>query len=95
MRTRAGSSLASPLKPLPSPPLPSLPTALPFPPRLPRAGHDTNQLMRKGIENRRVAHTKMNRESSRSHSVLTLTIESKTKNYSGMTVSKFLPPQSH
>ena len=46
-------------------------------------------LMRKGIENRRVAHTKMNRESSRSHSVLTLTIESKTKNYSGMTVSKF------
>ena len=39
---------------------------------------DMNQLILKGAKNRHVGATSMNRESSRSHSVLTTIIESKS-----------------
>lgn len=42
-------------------------------------------LMKKGADNRHVGETRMNRESSRSHSVLTCTVEKNTKNSNGLT----------
>ena len=40
-------------------------------------------LMRRGAENRKVGETRMNRESSRSHSVFTCIIESNSKSKEG------------
>eukprot|EP00873_Tetraselmis_striata_P012946 jgi/Tetstr1/433210/TSEL_022498.t1 len=52
-------------------------------------GNDMMQLLKRGIENRRVSETRMNRESSRSHSVMTCIIEGRTKSTNGMTSSKY------
>ncbi len=40
---------------------------------------DMFQLIREGLRNRKVASTEMNSESSRSHAILTLKIETKSK----------------
>lgn len=43
------------------------------------------QLLAQGTAKRRVAQTAMNRESSRSHSVFTCSVESKTTDANGLT----------
>ena len=43
------------------------------------------RLLAQGAAKRRVAHTVMNRESSRSHSVFTCSVESKTTDANGIT----------
>jgi kinesin family member 15 len=50
---------------------------------------DAMDLILRGAENRRVSETRMNRESSRSHSVFTCTLESTTRNASGITSIRF------
>lgn len=50
---------------------------------------DAMALILRGAENRRVSETRMNRESSRSHSVFTCTLESSTRNASGITSIRF------
>jgi kinesin family protein 15 len=42
-------------------------------------------LMRKGAENRHTGETRMNRESSRSHSVFTCVVEKSSKSTQGVT----------
>lgn len=44
---------------------------------------DVLALMRKGAENRHVGETRLNRESSRSHSVFTCTVEKSSKASNG------------
>lgn len=46
---------------------------------------DAIALMLKGMHNRHVGETKMNRESSRSHSVFTCTVEKSSKATNGVT----------
>jgi kinesin family protein 15 len=43
------------------------------------------KLMRQGAENRRTSETRMNRESSRSHSVFTCVVEKSSKSTQGVT----------
>lgn len=50
---------------------------------------DAMALILRGAENRRVSETRMNRESSRSHSVFTCTLESTSRNASGITSIRF------
>eukprot|EP00884_Botryococcus_braunii_P012461 jgi/Botrbrau1/21215/Bobra.39_2s0016.1 len=50
---------------------------------------DAMALILRGAENRRVSETRMNRESSRSHSVFTCTLESSTRSASGITSIRF------
>jgi hypothetical protein len=49
---------------------------------------DMIDLIRRGIRNRKVGVTEMNRESSRSHSVLTIIIESRATNEEGLLNTK-------
>lgn len=42
-------------------------------------------LMKRGAENRHVGETRLNRESSRSHSVFTCTVERNSKSDNGLT----------
>ena len=50
---------------------------------------DTVKLLREGAMNRHVGSTNMNKESSRSHSVFTIKIESKV-GFSSYLISKFI-----
>jgi len=47
---------------------------------VPAAASDAMRLMRIGAENRHVGETRLNRESSRSHSVFTCVLERQSKN---------------
>ena len=49
-----------------------------------RAVEDTARLLLRGQRNRHTAATNMNRESSRSHSVFTCVVESKTTDQAGL-----------
>ena len=53
------------------------------------AVEDAAALIRRGTQNRRIGQTKMNHESSRSHSVLTCTIESTLRSSVGVTNIRF------
>jgi hypothetical protein len=46
---------------------------------------DAMKLMARGAENRHVGETRLNRESSRSHSVFTCTVERHTRSENGLT----------
>jgi kinesin family protein 15 len=48
------------------------------------AVHEMEKLIAQGAACRRVGHTEMNRESSRSHSVLICTVESRTTDEHGL-----------
>ena len=48
------------------------------------AEHDARRLMERGMARRRTNETRMNAESSRSHAVLTLHLESSTRTDSGL-----------
>lgn len=50
---------------------------------------DAASLLRRGAQNRKVGQTRMNRESSRSHSVYTITVESASKSETGLTSLRF------
>lgn len=50
---------------------------------------DASALMRKGAQNRKIGQTRMNHESSRSHSVFTCTIESTSRSEAGITNIRF------
>ncbi|KAK9807730.1 hypothetical protein WJX72_007405 [[Myrmecia] bisecta] len=50
---------------------------------------DAMALMKRGAENRRIGETKMNHESSRSHSVFTCVLESNTQEESGLNHVRF------
>ena len=49
------------------------------------AADDAMRLMQRGAEARHVGETRLNRESSRSHSVFTCTVERHTKSDNGLT----------
>lgn len=50
---------------------------------------DATALIRRGAQNRRIGQTRMNHESSRSHSVFTCTIESTAQSAAGLTSIRF------
>lgn len=52
------------------------------------AVHDAQKMMERGLIRRKTNETKMNAESSRSHAVLTLHLESSTRTASGLLAVK-------
>lgn len=52
------------------------------------SSNDCYELMEKGLQNRRVGETAMNRESSRSHSVYKLSVQSSTTSEDGITTDR-------